>query len=495
MNIIVKINATSSKRKLSIMKKFLKSLKIKIIKSSIALISSVFALSMASILLTSSANALTVNGGQDCSSNSVINCGVTSTNELSTYLPGHTAILDLYANSFGINSADISNINNTTANANEDYTVAGTVNVNNDVIVNGKIVATNAITAGRENISNSYGSSTKVTYAGYDFYVRTPRVSFTVSSFDAFVVMKNGVFQFAILAPCGNPVKATPVVVTPPPVVTPSMTCDSISLTDNSTTTSPETVTAVVHYTASGGAVFQNVSYTYTDTDTGTSVNLIAGSTNTYQFTSYGLKSITASVNYLANGVLKNAANVLNCSHSITFAAPSNPNYACNTIVVNNNPNLANTVIVSSTFTAANGATFSKLVYDFGDNNTGTVTTPTSTTVTHTYGGPGSYLISATYSFMVNGSLETVSSSNCTFVAVFGAPITPMCTIVGLTQYPASSPNCVVVAPPKATIQPAALVNTGPGTLGDFILFMLVAAGISGTAYYIYNKKRLDDLK
>ncbi|HEY5268219.1 MAG TPA: hypothetical protein VII94_03745, partial [Candidatus Saccharimonadales bacterium] len=308
---------------------------------SIVALSAVLSATLLTSLTTSSASALTINGGSDCSPNSVINCGITSTQQLINYLPGHNAILDLYSQSFGINSEDISNLSNTTANANEDYTVAGTVNVNNDVIVNGRIVATNAITAGRDNISNSYGSSSRVTYGGYNFYIRTPRVSFITSSIAAFVVMKNGVFQFAILTPCGNPVKATPVA--PPAPAVPAYACTGLTLQVASA--NPNTVVMNVTHTQSNGAVFKNVSYLIDNTTTGSSTPLVAGDTNVnYTFTSYGQQTITATVNFTVNGATVSAPNAPSCVKSLTIAQPSTPNYACLLLTVSNNPSNADSI-------------------------------------------------------------------------------------------------------------------------------------------------------
>jgi hypothetical protein len=69
------------------------------------------------------------------------------------------------------------------------------------------LVATNAMTAGRQNISGS----TKMANGGTVYFMRPPSVSFKSSSLPAYVVMNNGRFSYAIIASCGNPVKATPV--------------------------------------------------------------------------------------------------------------------------------------------------------------------------------------------------------------------------------------------------------------------------------------------
>ena len=99
----------------------------------------------------------------------------------------------------------------------------GSVTKTGDVLIGTKVVATNALTAGRQNISGS----TQVSAAGTSFYIRPPSVSFQDSSLPAYVVMENGQFKFAILLSCGNPVGGTPVAApkaTPTPAPKPTPT-------------------------------------------------------------------------------------------------------------------------------------------------------------------------------------------------------------------------------------------------------------------------------
>jgi len=107
--------------------------------------------------------------------------------------------------------------------------VAGSVTKSGDVLVNGNIVATNALTAGRQSIP---GSTTK-TYNGTTFYERPPSVSFLVDSLSAFVVMTGNHFDFAILSSCGNPVVgvATTPLPTPTPTPTPVPTSPNYTIT------------------------------------------------------------------------------------------------------------------------------------------------------------------------------------------------------------------------------------------------------------------------
>ena len=158
------------------------------------------------IRATETVGAVSIVSARDCDSNAVMNCGALTTKQVQDKY-GNAGVSAIY-NHFGITASDINKINTTA--------VAGVVHKSGKITVNGATVATGAITAGRENISGS----TKVKSGDVTFYKRAPSVSFRVESLSAFVVMENGVFQYAIIGACGNPVSGTPT--TKPPVSTPT---------------------------------------------------------------------------------------------------------------------------------------------------------------------------------------------------------------------------------------------------------------------------------
>ena len=141
---------------------------------------------------------------RDCDSNAVIRCGVGSPSELNNKYDSQSNVKHVFTH-FGISSAEINSLGS-------NYKT-GYVTKDGRVIVDGKTVATNAMTAGRQNMAGS----TKVTKSGTTLYTRPPSVSFTQDRLNAYVVMKDGSFQFAVLTSCGNPVKATPVAKEAPP--------------------------------------------------------------------------------------------------------------------------------------------------------------------------------------------------------------------------------------------------------------------------------------
>lgn len=152
---------------------------------------------IAAILMSLPTSALSISSSRDCDSNAVINCGALTVNELQRKFNNQSSVRTIFR-SFGISASDIRAMDSTAR--------AGTVTRSGKVMVNGKTVATHAMTAGRQNMSGSQST----TRSGVTFFERRPSVSFAQSSLPAFVVMNNGRFQFAIIASCGNPVKATP---------------------------------------------------------------------------------------------------------------------------------------------------------------------------------------------------------------------------------------------------------------------------------------------
>ena len=134
----------------------------------------------------------------DCDDNAVIRCGAFSASALHSSMTGDVPAIFAH---YGINQNDFNSL------------TTGTVRRDGTVWVNGRMVATQAISVGRQDMPGS----TPVPNLG--IYERPPSVSFASNELAAFVKMNNGQFVYAIIQSCGNPVKATPVAppATPPP--------------------------------------------------------------------------------------------------------------------------------------------------------------------------------------------------------------------------------------------------------------------------------------
>ncbi len=169
-----------------------------------------------------------------CSDNDVIRCGAYTTADVKSNYDNNPSVQTIY-HYFGIDHNEIDNLHLTAVTGK--VTQGGRVLDQND-----HEIATDVITAGRQDIPGSTRVDREGTGGHVTFYTRPPSVSFQSSSLEAFVVKKDGVFQFAILKSCGNPVMPTGQVgvlipgggttpVTPPPVGTPtiSLSCDRLA--------------------------------------------------------------------------------------------------------------------------------------------------------------------------------------------------------------------------------------------------------------------------
>lgn len=158
----------------------------------VLLVGTVFALSFVS-------SGSSVVSASDCSNdtNAVKACGVSDINALrSSYNTNAKGMKALFAH-YGITEQTISS----------GKYAYGKVTRDGDVIVNGKVIATGATSAGRHNMPGS----TKINAGGYTFYDRPTQTSFRSAVLDAIVFTdSNGKFIAAVIKECANPVKAQP---------------------------------------------------------------------------------------------------------------------------------------------------------------------------------------------------------------------------------------------------------------------------------------------
>jgi hypothetical protein len=147
------------------------------------------------------AQNVSISSARDCDANAVVFCGAGSVSQLINKFDngdGRNSAASIHNifSFFGVSAADVHSM----ANAGVDVR-AGNVTSSGQVFDgSGRMVATSAMTGGRQNI----GSSTRENVGGTVFFVRPPSVSFASSPIHAFVVMQNGRFQFAILASSGT---------------------------------------------------------------------------------------------------------------------------------------------------------------------------------------------------------------------------------------------------------------------------------------------------
>lgn len=174
-------------------RKYLANIKVSVVLGAISL------LLILSSFMVPSTHALTLDlDARDCDDNAVIRCGAASTEGLQQKFNSDASVRAIF-NHFGISAAEMGRIGSTAK--------AGIVHKDGRVTIGDDVVATGAMTAGRQNM----GGSTAVKVGGTTFFKRPPSVSFQTNRLKAFVVMNsNDQFAFAIIASCGNPVTAQP---------------------------------------------------------------------------------------------------------------------------------------------------------------------------------------------------------------------------------------------------------------------------------------------
>jgi len=440
---------------------------------------------------------LSFNTVTDCDANAVIRCGAVTTAQLiSRYNNGTStntakSIHDIYAY-FGISSAAIQSIGSTA--------VAGHVTKSGAVYVDGTsaAVATGAMTAGRQNMTGS----TAVNFNGTTFYKRTPSVSFQSNSLSAFVVMKNGTFQYAILASCANPVTATP---TPKPTPTPTPTpkVPNYTLNKEVAVKGSATYSKEISVNAAGHVVYR---VTVKSTGTAPVTNLVVNDTlpahvtyvsntltrdgNAVAGTDFFGKGIT--VSSLAPGVTTvfqfeaivgaddlttcTAATLKNVSNTTATGLPGNSSSAnvneqCVLVPVCTNLDITQgdnrTVTISQFSFADHGATFKNAVVNWGDN-TATLPLPANTVIgqTHSFATDQTFTISVAVTFTQNGHDVVATGANC--------------------EKPVSFTTAPPVTPAAA---PTVLVNTGAGSVVG--LFAATSA-VGAIAYRWFIGRRLN---
>ncbi len=168
--------------------------------------------------------------GADCDGNAVMYCGGY---DAATIQSKYTGDIPALYNYFGITNDMVQNLGSAKA---------GYVTSDNRVVVDGRTVAVDVTTAGRQYMAGS----TRVPVAG-TFYERPPSVSFRSSQIAAFVILDaQGRFVAAIIKSCGNPVHGKNT------VPTPTASCDSLTVTP---TADRRTFTMTAQAALAGGAV------------------------------------------------------------------------------------------------------------------------------------------------------------------------------------------------------------------------------------------------
>lgn len=366
-----------------------------------------------------------VDNTPDCDDGvAVINCGVYSISAARQKY-GQGDIGKIYG-AFGISRSDLSG----------DFK-EGIVWRNGKVTVNGEVVATNAITAGR----NYGGTPIPGTNAG-----KYPTSKFATEGQTAFVKMVNGKFSFAIIKSCGNPVTATPK--QPPQPPTPAYECVNLSVDKITRTKYKFTANA----TASGGATIEKYEFGFGD---GYGVT-VAENTYTYDYKKTGTFNTSVVVHVKVNGQIKKVTSRA-CEKAITVSPPpTTPVYECTALKANLISQADRTYSYSLTYQAEGGATLRDVDFAFGDGASQTGVTPAQlSSVQHSFPKDGAYTTVATLHFNTPDN-KTVKDKRCEVAITISNP-----------------------QPPQ--VLPASISSTGPT---DMALSGLGLGSLAGAGYY-----------
>lgn len=319
----------------------------------------------------------------NCGPSAVVKCGVYKQEEMNAAQADAKA---LYAH-LGI-STDLSQAK------------IGTVYPDGTVKVDGKVVATGAMTFGRVNRT---GKDEVVK----GFYKHTIREGLINEAVESYVFLDaNGKFIGAIIKSCGNPVVATPV--TPEKPKPQTITCDVLELLDKNADKRS------VKVKLTGTATNTTISGYKIDFGDGT---IVANQTAEHTYISDGEYTIVGHVSGKVNGE-STSVTAPSCKKTVSFEKKTEA-LQCTLLKLDAYDKTKRYVKVTVTGTA-NNTTITGYKIDFGD---GTVVN--KQTAEHTYTKDGEYKIIGYVTGKVDGKDQTVSYKDCEQAVVFSTTPTP----------------------------------------------------------------------
>ena len=232
-----------------------------------------------------------------CNSFNVVYCGTHSMSELQTAY-NRTEIKELYKEWY---------VTETMVQGGSNMR-EGVVDANGNITVDGRVVATNAITVqSKAGTRQPQPQRSYKTSNGYTYYQYTTGQSFVdgPKSYNIYAWFdNNGSFITGVIKDCGNPVWGNPT--TPP--AKPALTCDALQVTEISRNTFKFSVKA----TAKGGASITSYTYNFGDNN----IKTTNSSEIQYTYAKEGNYTVTITVNGKETGEVKRQNP--NCQKTVT---------------------------------------------------------------------------------------------------------------------------------------------------------------------------------
>jgi hypothetical protein len=348
----------------------------------------------------------------ECNDNSIMYCGFDSKSTFIDFTKsgdgkGHKDLAAIYA-AFGLPSSEYGRFVSEAQPA--------LFYKDGRVVVAGQTVATNAYSYGRWQSWHTGTNMVTKTIGGTTVYGNTTsRTLGSYTSMTGYVLFDaNGMPQFMIMDPCGNPVTATP--------VSSGVACNLL----NAKSVSGKLNTYDFTSSASATGFASITKYVYDFGDGSSQVTKSNGS-DVVEHTYSKIGSFTSKVTVYATMPwgIQISSTTAACAKTITVVQPY---YQC----VQLGGALLDQDKYSYRFVAdmkyGNGATFVSGDFDFGDGKTATGVKSTdgkTVSVDHTYDKAGNYSASAVLRFSVND--KTVTASTCKAYVTPTAPPVPEC--------------------------------------------------------------------
>lgn len=416
---------------------------------------------------------------QDCTGNSIIYCGYSDANDFAAkYNANATGDLPAIYAYYGLQS---SQLNQFVTSA-----VPGVATKSGDIVVDGRVVASNVVSLGRD--ANSHYAQTQRTINGRTYYESRSQDVFLSDSIPVLVMFNaQGVMQFAVMTACGNPATGNK--------VTPNYACNNLQM--SAVSGKDNTYNFSTSASAGNGATIDHVVYDFGDgSATVSKTNPTEQVTHAYTKDGNYSAKVTVYVK-VPGGSTQIIAPAGSCVKQVTVKMPFYQCLQLAATVLNDQKTQFRFTVKTN---QGNGATLKDVDFTLDTSNTtsGVTTKDANGNIykDYSFSDTKEHTVVAKVNFNVAGGVQSV---NCQ--AKVTPSQQPMCTVPGKEMYPPNAPECVEnctvpgktnlpVNSPECKETPVAttLPNTGAGDI--FGLFAGTSAAGAAAHRVIMSRRR-----